>query len=447
MKRKVLSLILALGLLLGLAISASAVPSDARNGVAVVQGVLDTDIGIAGLGQGSGFFVSDQYLITNYHVVDLFVEYGAGDLNDYIINEQPCTGRAKLRVYYDSMVYEEGYLVGYDAVRDVAILRLDHPTTYRVPLTLKPPTQEMVGSTIYAIGFPGLSENIYADSTSRWGLNDSTVTSGSISRLITQSGTGQRNVQIDCDIKPGNSGGPVVDESGAVVGIATWSVTNKESHQSVNYAVNIEDAILLMNQYQVPYTIASNPLPTPVTPGSGDVTEESTTSDTTDPAKNDEEEEEETNLGLIIGIAVAVVAVVICVVVVIVIAGKKKPAPQPVPAPVQPPVQPQKVPTIRSFSRANYGSQYTVSSQPILIGRNGACTMRFPNDAPGISGTHCSVQWDAGSGCFIVTDLNSSYGTFLSTGQKMNPNAPYRLMPGDKFYLADQKNTISLELV
>ena len=43
-------------------------------------------------------------------------------------------------------------------------------------------------------------------------------------------------------------------------------------------------------------------------------------------------------------------------------------------------------------------------------------------------------------------DLNSTYGTFLMSGQKLSPNVPYHLRPGDRFYLADQNNTIALEL-
>ena len=82
----------------------------------------------------------------------------------------------------------------------------------------------------------------------------------------------------------------------------------------------------------------------------------------------------------------------------------------------------------------------------MLIGRSGACGLRFPSETPGVSGSHCTVQWDAQSGDFIVMDLNSTYGTFLMSGQKLSPNVPYHLRPGDRFYLADQNNTIALEL-
>ena len=70
----------------------------------------------------------------------------------------------------------------------------------------------MVGSTIYAVGYPGLAENVFADATTTWGPSDVSVTSGSISRLLTTSGTGQMRLQIDCVIRHGNSGGPLVNE-------------------------------------------------------------------------------------------------------------------------------------------------------------------------------------------------------------------------------------------
>ena len=409
MKQKIWSLALALVLLLSLALPVVAVTAnDARNSVVVVSTLLATDAGNVGFGHGSGFFVSDQYLVTNHHVIEDFEQYGAGELITMTADGATLSGRAKIRVYYDSGNYEEAFLVGSDSRRDVAILRLSGPTDQRVSLQLKIPTDDMVGSTVYAVGFPGLADNIVADATSSWSKNDSTVTSGTISRMVTQSGTGQRNVQIDCDIKHGNSGGPVIDETGAVIGIATWGFSN--NNESVNYAVNIEDAMMLMDQYRVPYTMAGESAQT----GSAG------------------------NLAFVIGIAAAVL---IAASVIAVILRRKKQ----IPAPAVP-AAPQKVPTVRSLAQVNYGSRAPVSGQPVLIGRSGACGLRFPNETPGVSGSHCTVQWDTQNGDFIVMDLNSTYGTFLMSGQKLSPNVPCHLRPGDRFYLADQNNTIALEL-
>lgn len=423
MKRKALSFLFALILILTLPLAtAASTGSEARNSVVVVSTCLEMNLGTKGFGHGTGFFVNDQYLVTNYHVIEVFDSLGAGTLIQQNVDGVQVSGRAKIYAHYDSKDYEEAYLVGADSVKDIAILRLAAPTTKRTPLTLKPPTDDMVGSSVYAVGFPGLADNIYSDSVSSWGINDSTVTSGTISRLFTQSGTGRRSVQIDCDIKGGNSGGPLVDGNGAAIGVNTESVSDGSG--AINYAVSIEEAIQLLDQYRVEYTLFSEESKAPVSGWNNGI-----------------------STGMVAAIAVAAVAIIAAVVLAVLLLRKKKPEPTPAPVPAPAaPVVPKRVPTIRSCAKINYGDHASVSGQPVMIGRSSACGLRFPNDAPGVSGSHCSVQWDGRTNDFIVMDLNSTYGTFLMSGQKMTPNTPYRMRPGDRFYLADQNNVIALEL-
>lgn len=430
MKRKLFALLVAVVMILSLSTTAfAALNTETRNSVVVVSTCMDTQYGEFSFGTGTGFFVNDQYLVTNHHVIDTFEEYGSGELIDVTVNNMPTSGRAKIRAYFEADDYVEAYIVGSSKTKDIAILKLDKPTDKRTSLQLRVPTEDMVGSTVYAIGFPGLAENVYADSTNSWGVNDSTVTSGAISRLLTTSGTGQQNVQIDCDIKPGNSGGPLVDENGAAIGVTTWSVTNTSNYQSVNYAVNIQEAIALMNQYGVSYTMYN------AAPAAADPTGE-TQAPPVPP-------EPEPNIALIVAIAVAAVAVV--VVIVLLVTRKKKPAAPINPGPIDPGPRP-KSPVVRSNARENYGASVRLMGQSIMIGRSNDCALKFPANAPGVSGCHCTVQWDGSNQSFVVTDLRSTYGTFLATGQKMQPNVPYRLRAGDKFWLGDQNNTISLEL-
>ena len=47
---------------------------------------------------------------------------------------------------------------------------------------------------------------------------------------------------------------------------------------------------------------------------------------------------------------------------------------------------------------------------------------------------------------FVVTDLNSTYGTFLADGTRIAPNTPVRLPPKSAVYLGEVSNTIYLEL-
>lgn len=426
MKRKLFALLIAVALIVSLSVTAyAAFSAESRNSVVVVSTCMDTQYGEFSFGTGTGFFINDQYLVTNHHVIDTFEQYGSGEMKDITVNDTPTSGRAKIRVYFGTDDYEEAYIVGSSKTKDVAILKLDKPTTKRTPLEIRIPDDSIVGSSVYVIGFPGPADNIFADSTESWGVSDSTVTSGTVSRILTTSGTGQQLVQIDCDIKPGNSGGPVVDDNGAVIGIATMTVKNTDK-DSVNYAVNIQEAVALMNQYVVDYTIYGNAVQEEA-PGE------------TQPAAP----EKQSNIALLVAIAVAAVAVIAVIVLLVV---RKKPAPAPIPAPAPVPGPAPKVPVVRSLARENYGANIRLAGQSVMIGRSGDCALKFPSNAPGVSGCHCTIQWDAAGKCFVVTDLRSTYGTFLMTGQKMQPNVPYRLRAGDKFYLGDQNNTLSLEL-
>ena len=59
---------------------------------------------------------------------------------------------------------------------------------------------------------------------------------------------------------------------------------------------------------------------------------------------------------------------------------------------------------------------------------------------------HCSVEWKAEMNEFLVTDLKSSYGTYLMSGQRLQPNVPHRLKAGDSFYVGDKANVIRVEV-
>ena len=48
--------------------------------------------------------------------------------------------------------------------------------------------------------------------------------------------------------------------------------------------------------------------------------------------------------------------------------------------------------------------------------------------------------YDPNEDCFIITDLGSSYGTFLGNGKKLTANVAEKLSTGDTFYLCDNAN-------
>lgn len=456
MKKRIVSSLLAVFLLLAIPLTAFAdFDPETRNSVVVVETCLELDAGTVSFGWGTGFFVGEDgqdpmYLITNHHVIEPFLESGEGELVQAETTEGVLTGRSKIRVFYDSDDFEEAYPVAYDEIKDLAVLKLGAATSKRTPLPLCSPTDNMVGSTIYAVGYPGLAENVFADATTTWGPSDVSVTSGSISRLLTTSGTGQMRLQIDCVIRHGNSGGPLVNEDGQVLGIAVSSVSDEED-SSMYYGVNIDEVIPYLKQYDVPYVLQEA--------GATQSSSETSLAEGTVPAgdtivvpESTEEDPKESSGGVpaavwvVIGVAVAAVAGV--VIFLLLQKGKKTPAQvQPVqPAPAPAPA-PQKVPVLRSLAQQHNGVRIPIQGRQILIGTSqGDCQVVFRSGTPGVSRRHCSISWDAATGDFILTDLGSSFGTFLENRQKLAQGVPTRLRPGDRFYLGSPENLLSTGL-
>lgn len=88
------------------------------------------------------------------------------------------------------------------------------------------------------------------------------------------------------------------------------------------------------------------------------------------------------------------------------------------------------------------GKRYALTRN-VRIGRNSANDIVFPEGTPGISGSHCMLI--PHGNCVYLTDLDSSYGTFLENGTKLTPKTKYPLRKGDVFYLAGKGQSFRLE--
>ena len=425
MKKRMSALLLALFLMLSSAAPALADGFDREvlSGVVYIQETVYLEGEYLGSWRGTAFFVGErgkdpQYLVTNHHVIEHFLATGGGQ------------GESRLYVVYEQNDYEEAFLVDYNADMDLAVLKLDQPTDKRIALPLELPTQDLVGASVYAVGYPSVADNA-VNALASFRTEDATVTTGSVSRLLTESGTGRRVLQLDVSIQGGNSGGPLVTEDGTVVGINTFGVTVTHYNQagevtseaSVDYALNVEELIPLLDKNGVPYQLGKNDFP------------------------------------LLLVLIAAVVVVVVVVVVLLVgrsrraqpaaARPKARPAPAPAPEPApQPAPQPQANPILRSLSAQHGGATVSVAGQQgVLVGRDGSvCSIVFKEGTPGVSARHCSVVWDGRTGEFLLTDLKSTYGTFLATGQKLTPGVACRLKAGDTFYLGEQSNALRVEL-
>lgn len=410
--------------------------SEVREGVVVVAIVLVTSDGYEELsGWGSGFFVGDpkenaEYLITNHHVVETFLEYGKGEYINVPVDGGTITAKVKVRVYFSSKDYDEAYVVDYNETKDIALLKLASPTDKRKAIPVLSPTDDMIGSTVYCVGYPGLSENAIIDASSSFSKTDVSVTTGTVSRFVRTSGTGVQRIQTDAVIQQGNSGGPMVDDSGSVIGINSNYIFAEA--ETTYYAVSIDEVIPMLNTNGVKYVTKDDMKKG----GLGNIPKDK-----------------------LLPVIIAAAAVLIIVIVAVVVGRGKKGKAQPAAAapaddwgaaqPVlqqQPVVQP-KTAVIRSLSAQHNGRSYPIGTSPILIGRDAAnCTIAYREGTPGISGRHCSVSWNPDTEEFLITDLRSTYGTFLENGQRLEPNVPYRCRSGEGFFVGDKTNALRVEV-
>lgn len=140
---------------------------------------------------GSGFFVSHDLVVTNAHVV---------------------AGMKEPEVFTNSDSSFSAKAVAFDPDNDVAILKIDSPDRIPVPLAdYEPP----VGEGIVALGFPEAGPYHASPGTVTMVLNAQGES------IYGQTTSRQKHIVLDIQVRPGNSGGPVVDRDGVVVGIVT----------------------------------------------------------------------------------------------------------------------------------------------------------------------------------------------------------------------------------
>ncbi|MGD0383908.1 MAG: trypsin-like peptidase domain-containing protein, partial [Thermoguttaceae bacterium] len=166
--------------------------------------------GVADKGEGSGSVIDQQgRILTNFHVVD---------------------GAKQIQVtLFDGSDYP-AQVVGVDPPTDVAVLKINAPAELLYPVVFGSSANLLVGQKVFAIGNP-------------FGL-ERTLSTGIISSLnrSLQRRTGRTLksvIQIDAAMNPGNSGGPLLDTHGQMIGMDTAIATSTGDSAGVGFAIPI----------------------------------------------------------------------------------------------------------------------------------------------------------------------------------------------------------------
>jgi S1-C subfamily serine protease len=162
-------------------------------------------------GAGSGSVLDKSgHILTNYHVVE---------------------GAQEIRVTLHNGESYEGNVIGYDPPNDMAVIKINASADELVPMELGDSSRLRVGQIVYAIGNP-------------YGL-ERTMTTGIISSLNRSlPGKGGRTmrsmVQIDAALNRGNSGGPLLDTRGRLIGMNTAIASSTGENTGVGFAIPVD---------------------------------------------------------------------------------------------------------------------------------------------------------------------------------------------------------------
>ena len=170
---------------------------------------------VTGAAAGSGFVITeDGYILTNYHVID---------------------GANSIKVTFDNGKEYTATYVGGEEKNDIAVIKVD--ATGLTPVVIGKSSDMLVGEQVTTIGNP-LGELTFSESTGIISALD---------RSITMSDGRQMNmIQTDCAINSGNSGGPLFNSHGEVIGIvsakySSGSNSSSASVEGLGFAIPMDD--------------------------------------------------------------------------------------------------------------------------------------------------------------------------------------------------------------
>jgi 2-alkenal reductase len=208
-----------------------------------MPGVVSIQVTTAqGSGLGSGFvYDTAGHVITNFHVVD---------------------GATTVEVDFSSGYKARGTVIGVDKDSDIAVVKVDAPEAELHPVALGDSSNLQVGQTVIAIGNPfGLNGTMTVGIVSALGRTQSSEHSVDGGGFFSAADI----IQTDAAVNPGNSGGPLLNTSGEVVGINRAIATNSSTATgqptnsgiafaiSVNIVKRVTPFLIKDGSYDYPY--------------------------------------------------------------------------------------------------------------------------------------------------------------------------------------------------
>jgi S1-C subfamily serine protease len=395
-------------------------------------------------GMGTGFVIGNSdHVVTNHHVIACAEQGGP------------------VNVLLDMNTIIPAQVIWSSPVKDLAVIQTTQ-NLGRPAVSFTVAKDVKVADNVYVMGFPGAgNDQRLIDPSSMATVK---VSKGIISAKV-MSKDGVALYQTDAPINPGNSGGPLFNENGAVIGINSAAslvagvVLDENGEQktdrirlgdNIGWSIQSDELLVELDQLGIQYQVDPRQ-------------ENSSSSDANSGGGSSAISFVTLGLGLL-AVLLAGVAVVLAVTKkgrVIVKEVSRRVIPSSNPSKNQPHIPPIQHPT---FPPPNHNLNVNTQMKPYLVGISGPYSgQKFPItgqlilgrnpansqiiiDSNTVSGSHCSLSYDAMQKVFFLTDLQSTNGTFTLNGHRLTAQQKTPLQSGQRFYLSNPGLTFEVRL-
>ena len=434
---------------------------------------------------GSCFLINENYILTANHCARLSkLEYDVlrkekgwtdKEVDNNFSKENAEMGKGftyKVTIARDFTI--DATFVNSSENMDFAIMKLSQPIKNRRYLKLRDSSNVKAAETAYAVGFPSAKDSA-SITYQYYNQKDIAFESGTVNRAqytdtykieslaIPYTFSGEVIMLTGSTMTAGNSGGPMVDVNGNVIGIC--SAGNPDG--STCYATAISQVIEVLEALGIKYEKADDPIPTQNEGATVAATEEVKSQVETEADVQEETKAVEpttgggTNWGLIIGIIAGIILLIAVIAIVVVAVNKNKkkdgqgnqpPTPPTPPTPPIPPVNEGAGETsvlsagagettvlgggATGFNliRKSNNEVITINKPEFVIGKERRRVDYCISDNNSVSRTHAKVRVRSGK-CYL-TDLGSTNCTYVND-VKLSPNQELELKSGDKIKISD----------
>ena len=224
----------------------AASPSQAKDSVVMIAGVFQDGVTRT---LGTGFAIGEpgkpiQYIATNCHVATAEIKDAKGNI--VALNGIQVYFSAAANNFMNAEVYWK------NVEKDLAVLKLPEPTKDRKAMVFCPMKDINLDDSFSALGYPWTAE--IGNDFMKYDKSDISITKGGVSKQTRING--KDCYLLDLEITNGNSGGPLVNTKGEVVGVNSFGYNDPETKKSLaNYAIAIDELMRNIDRNVIPYTV------------------------------------------------------------------------------------------------------------------------------------------------------------------------------------------------